>query len=189
MKPFDVDVPDLTSALIELVRQVPRGSVTTYGDLATALGDRSAARWVAEALNDAPPALQEVAHRVVSATGEPGRSVPGALARLVREQATVDAGRVEVGHRFREFRTDAPLARLKVEQDAIAARVRLTALSTIPNTVAAVVMRMGRRRVRAASRIAASLSRPWRCMVLAKATIRMPFLAMRPTSVMRPIWL
>ena len=58
-----------------------------------------------------------------------------------------------------------------------------------PMTVAAVVMRIGRSRVSAASMTAWTLSRPCSCSLLANSTIRMPFLAIRPTSVIRPTWL
>ena len=59
-----------------------------------------------------------------------------------------------------------------------------------PMTVAAVVIRIGRRRVAAASMTACSLSRPfssWR--LLANSTIRIPFFETRPTSVISPTWL
>ncbi|HEX6986152.1 MAG TPA: endonuclease V [Planctomycetaceae bacterium] len=138
MRSFTVPVPDLTAALVALVRQVPKGRVTTYGDLAAALGDRGATRWVAEALAEPPPAVREAAHRVVKATGEPGRSPPDALARLVAERVPVAEGRADLAARFRDFETDRPLARLKQEQEEIARRVRLTELSEEPSTVAAV---------------------------------------------------
>jgi deoxyribonuclease V len=137
MTPFSVTVPDLTAALVALVRQVPKGKVATYGDLAVALGDRAATRWVAEVLADPPPSLWEVAHRVVKAAGEPGPSPPDALARLAGEGVAIDAGRVDAP-RFRDFRGDAPLKRLKDEQERIASKTRLTKLRSIPKTVAAV---------------------------------------------------
>jgi deoxyribonuclease V len=50
-------LPDLPAALRALITQVPRGRVTTFGDLATALGDIAAARWVAQWLRDEWQAL------------------------------------------------------------------------------------------------------------------------------------
>lgn len=57
-----------------------------------------------------------------------------------------------------------------------------------PAMVAAVVMRMGRRRMVAASRTASSLASPWICSWLANCTMRMPFLATSPTRVTSPTW-
>src|SRR5687767_8361402 len=138
MKPFSVTVPDLTAALVALVRQVPKGRVTTYGDLAAALGDRGATRWVAGVLSEPPESLWEVAHRVVKATGEPGRFPPDGFARLAGEGVRIEGGRADLGARFRAFEGDPPLQRLKEEQEAIASQVRLTKLHSIPKTVAGV---------------------------------------------------
>jgi len=52
--------------------------------------------------------------------------------------------------------------------------------------VATLVMRMGRSRVTAASRTAATLSTPCSWSRLANSTMRMPFLATSPTSVTSP---
>jgi hypothetical protein len=57
---------------------------------------------------------------------------------------------------------------------------------TTPNTIAAVVIRIGRRRTAAASSMAASFAIPCRCSSLANCTIRMPCLLMRPSSVTNP---
>ena len=42
-----INVPDLFAALHDLLAQIPRGRVATYGDLAEALGAVGAARWIA----------------------------------------------------------------------------------------------------------------------------------------------
>ena len=57
-----------------------------------------------------------------------------------------------------------------------------------PTTMAAVVIRMGRSRMRAACSIAPRRSRLWLiCISLANSTIRMPCLLIRPISVTSPI--
>lgn len=56
-----------------------------------------------------------------------------------------------------------------------------------PRTVAALVMRIGRRRSFEASRTAVSLSCPSYCFWLANSTISIPFLATRPMSMIMPI--
>jgi len=55
--------------------------------------------------------------------------------------------------------------------------------------VEALVIRIGRRRCNAASSMACILPSPASCFWLANSTIRMPFLATSPMSMMIPIWL
>jgi len=55
-----------------------------------------------------------------------------------------------------------------------------------PSTMAAVVIKIGRRRVAEACSIASRLLFPSRCKSLANCTMRMPCLLMRPISVTRP---
>lgn len=54
----------------EIVLQIPRGKVTTYGTIAAVLGDRRAARMVGWAMSSCPAEVSEVAHRVVNRYGE-----------------------------------------------------------------------------------------------------------------------
>jgi methylated-DNA-protein-cysteine methyltransferase-like protein len=54
-------------AVYRLVRQVPRGRVATYGQLAACLGAPRSARRVGQAMRRCPSALPW--HRVVNATG------------------------------------------------------------------------------------------------------------------------
>ena len=64
-----------------------------------------------------------------------------------------------------------------------------TASGTAPSTVATVVITIGRSRIAAASRIASLKSLPASRNWLANSTIRMPCLAISPTSATRPITL
>lgn len=138
MRSFTVKVPDLVKALVVLIRQVPQGQVTTYGDLAKALGDARAAVWIAMLLTDPPPAVWEVAHRIVSASGEPARHASNAFARLVGEGVPMAASRVDLSAaRFHSFQTVRPLEGLKQDQERLAEHVRLVPLNEIPATVAA----------------------------------------------------
>ena len=80
-----LDLPDLPGALRHLLAQIPAGRVTTYGDLARALGDVRAARWVGEALaRDHEHTADCACHRVVRSTGEVGLSIDGTTARKAR---------------------------------------------------------------------------------------------------------
>lgn len=60
---------DFFERVWELVRQIPPGRVTTYGDIAAALGARSAARTVGWALNAVAGRTDIPAHRVVNRRG------------------------------------------------------------------------------------------------------------------------
>jgi methylated-DNA-protein-cysteine methyltransferase-like protein len=72
--PVRVVGPGFHERVAELVRRIPKGSVTTYGDIAGALGFRAAARHVGFALAALPDGSDVPWHRVVDRTGRiPGR--------------------------------------------------------------------------------------------------------------------
>lgn len=52
-----------------LARRIPLGKVTTYGAIATALGDKRAARQVGWAMSACPADVSAIAHRVVNREG------------------------------------------------------------------------------------------------------------------------
>ena len=71
------DKPDLShfyQAVYALVATVPRGRVTTYGDIALALGWPRHARHVGYALAHCPAGVNIPAHRVVNHRGEVSRA-------------------------------------------------------------------------------------------------------------------
>jgi len=136
-------IPDLPEALRGLLAQIPRGRVTTYGALATALGSSSAARWVGEYLVDHPHGAACCCHRVVRATGEPGlyitRQTPDKEAILRREGVAVQNGRVDLArHLFDDFQSSRPLAKLIDWQHHLAACARLESFGEMPAMVAGV---------------------------------------------------
>ncbi len=61
--------PTYYDLVYAVVRQIPRGSVTTYGAIADFLA-LGASRMVGWALNQTPPGGQVPAHRVVNRKGE-----------------------------------------------------------------------------------------------------------------------
>ncbi len=63
---------DLASMVYELTSQIPLGMVSTYGDIATALGDPVAARMVGEVLSHNPTPIVVPCHRVIYSTGRTG---------------------------------------------------------------------------------------------------------------------
>ncbi len=123
-------VRPLREALLGLIEQVPEGRVTTFGDLAVALGDPVAARAVGRLLVEDPLFHGAPVHRVVRADGSMGggEEVASEKANLLTGEAVpVFGGRVldleEV--RVRKFRSDRPLEALRVEQEQLRALIRL----------------------------------------------------------------
>lgn len=90
--PFEMRVYRVAAA-------IPAGRVMTYGQVAAAIGQPSAARAVGQALHRNPNRPRIPCHRVVNARGELSKSFafggPTAQARLLRaEGARIRGGRV-----------------------------------------------------------------------------------------------
>ena len=114
---------DIAREIAMLVSQIPQGRVSTFADIAEALGDPRAATAVFRILTDAPV---EGSHRVVRADGGVPRA--GMTVRLRRDGVSVSAGRVDELDRirWREFRGPRTLARLRAEQQRLGATVEPT---------------------------------------------------------------
>jgi deoxyribonuclease V len=135
----------LRTEVLQLLRQIPGGRVTTYGDLARALGDDKArsARWLGEFLQSHPHAQDCPCHRVVRATGEIGLHHTGdprrKAALLEREGVTVSpVGKADVANRWTQFVGTRPLEQLREFQKLLVAQVREIPLSAPPGTIAGV---------------------------------------------------
>ena len=81
----DTDRQTLDERIYEVVGQVPRGTVATYGDIAAIVGDGCDARTVGYALNDLPKASEGAVpwQRVINSMG--GISTRGPLQRRLLE--------------------------------------------------------------------------------------------------------
>ncbi len=64
------DSKDFFEKVYRIVKQIPKGKVTTYGSIAKAIGLRSSARMVGWALNSAAYRIDLPCHRVVNRNGE-----------------------------------------------------------------------------------------------------------------------
>lgn len=96
--------PGFHRRVYDVVRRVPVGRVTTYGDVAMVLGARGIARKVGQALAALPTGNDVPWHRVVNAHGgvSPRPTVAEQVARLRAEGIEVDAdGRVVEFERLR----------------------------------------------------------------------------------------
>jgi methylated-DNA-[protein]-cysteine S-methyltransferase len=58
--------------VLQLVKKIPKGRVTTYKILAKELGDKNLARAIGTALNKNPRLIEIPCHRVVKSDGEIG---------------------------------------------------------------------------------------------------------------------
>ena len=132
MHPSLENIPDLWNEVYELVSQVPEGMVTTYGEVAKALGDPIAARFVGLAMSIRPDATDVPYGRVVRSDGSlGGRDSRGSINEkallLKKEGVVIRNGRVVDldGHLFTEFRSTKPLDLLRRRQRALKAQVEL----------------------------------------------------------------
>jgi O-6-methylguanine DNA methyltransferase len=60
-----MSVFDLYREVYRLVKQIPEGQISTYKEIAIALGDEIAARAIGEVLNQNPFPIEVPCHRVV----------------------------------------------------------------------------------------------------------------------------
>jgi len=94
------------SHVLELTKQIPKGRVSTYSDIAFALGNPKAARAVGNALNKNPRPVIVPCHRVVRFDGCVGRYVGGVkmkVALLESEGIAIIRGKV-AGFEERRFK-------------------------------------------------------------------------------------
>ncbi|GAA1208281.1 methylated-DNA--[protein]-cysteine S-methyltransferase [Prauserella alba] len=71
--PLDLrSVPPFHARVYDLARTIPRGTTTTYGELARRLGEPGAAQAVGQALGANPFAPIVPCHRILAAGGKPG---------------------------------------------------------------------------------------------------------------------
>ncbi len=63
---------DFQRRVLTLLTRIPRGKVTTYGEIAKALGDVGLSRAVGNAVRDNPFAPEVPCHRVIRSTGDIG---------------------------------------------------------------------------------------------------------------------
>lgn len=121
-----------------MLARIPRGKVTTYGDLGRALGDVRAARWVGEFLLDHPHSEGCRCHRVVRTGGDVGlyitRDSAEKIRRLAADGVAIEDGRVDSRALMdvEQLTGGEPLARLLAFQDALRERIQTGPLDREP---------------------------------------------------------
>ncbi len=136
-------VPDLSLALRDLLAQVPAGRVTTCGDLADALGNRIASRWIGHYALHHDHRPDCPCHRIVRAGGALGGYAAGStdekIRRLAAEGVAVSGGRIDLlRFGFGEFVSDRPLERLRKIQEAVQRKIVLRPRRRMPILVGGV---------------------------------------------------
>lgn len=121
---------DLRTYFYSLVTQIPKGMVSTYGELALSLGDIKAAKACGYMLSIDHDRSIVPGHRVVRSTGEIGKyshsyDISDKVNKLEAEGTYVKEGHVENFQEklFNEFRSDMPLREIAAEQDSMARSV------------------------------------------------------------------
>jgi len=118
-------IPDLWTATYDLVSQVPMGRVTTYGEVARALGDVVASRFVGLAMSRNDDIVRVPCRRVVQSDGRLGGYTGGGPqkkgALLETEGVRIEDGKVvDLDVRlFKDFTTNRPLEELRARQRAL----------------------------------------------------------------------
>ncbi len=77
---------EFQSRVLELTSRVPKGKVTTYGEIARAMGKPKAYRAVANALRNNPYPIKIPCHRVIRSNGEVG-GLGGSVTQGSRKKA------------------------------------------------------------------------------------------------------
>ncbi len=109
-----------------LVKQIPKGKVSTYGCIAMALGDLIASRAVGKMLNENPH-KDVPCYRVIKSDGSIGGYASGIdkkIELLKRDGIEIKGGKINLKkYLFNEFRTDYPLKKLRKEQERLRKKV------------------------------------------------------------------
>jgi len=124
-------IPDMWKETYDLVAQVPKGRVTTYGEVARALGDVVASRFVGLAMSLNDDIVRVPCRRVVQSDGFVGGYTGGGprkKARLLRSEGVSVEGDRVVGLEhvmFTEFKTGYPLRALRRRQRTLRRHLRV----------------------------------------------------------------
>jgi len=137
------EVPDLTRHLQTLLQQIPAGSVTTCGDLAEALGNAIAARWIGHFALHHEHHAGCPCHRIVRAGGQLGPYIAGTpqtkARRLAEEGVEVREGTVDLQrYGYHQFSSARPLEQLRQVQESLVAKVSLRPPRRMPKLVGGV---------------------------------------------------
>ena len=115
----------------DLVRQIPDGKISSYGEVAKALGDIVASRAVGRMMNQNPDANTMPCYKIVHSDarlGGFGLGIDDKIRRLNEKNITVKKGKIIDFESilFKDFKTDFPLKKLRQEQVELSKKVNLS---------------------------------------------------------------
>jgi deoxyribonuclease V len=114
----------------DLVRQIPDGKISSYGEVAKALGDKIASRAVGRMMNQNPDADTMPCFKIVHSDGKIGGfglGIEDKIRRLKEDNVYVNDGKISNFESvlFSDFKTDYPLKTLRREQIELSKNVIL----------------------------------------------------------------
>lgn len=126
-------IPNLRRITLETLKEIPEGKVTTYKDLAEALGDTAAARAVGTIMAENRQPEEYPCWRVVHADGRIGKysggsGTEGKISKIRGDGIPVCEGKIEnfSKYRFRDFDLAPLLPKLRKIQEEIPEKVKVT---------------------------------------------------------------
>jgi len=98
---------EFSEQVLNLVKEVPKGRVTTYGEIARALGNPKASRAVGQALKRNPKPIEIPCHRVVCSDGGLGgyggsgkKNIEKKKKLLTKEGIRIDKNKIRIRDYF-----------------------------------------------------------------------------------------
>ena len=127
----------------DLVRQIPEGKISSYGEVAKALGDIIASRAVGRMMNQNPNADNMPCFKIVHSDGRIGGfglGIDDKIRRLNNDNISVDNGKIVdfENYFFKDFKTNYPLKSLRKEQIDLSKKVIIKDDFTKLETVAGI---------------------------------------------------
>ncbi|UCD12981.1 MAG: endonuclease V [Thermoplasmatales archaeon] len=113
----------------DLVRQIPKGKISSYGSVARALGDIRASRAVGRMMNQNPDADDMPCFKIVHSDGRLGGfglGIDDKIRRLNKDNIVVKDSKIIDFENvlFEDFKTDYPLKKLRQEQIELSKKVK-----------------------------------------------------------------
>jgi deoxyribonuclease V len=130
---FATKIPNIEKYVLNFLKQIPYGKITTYKDLAIALGDEISVRAIGEILNKNKYPDKYPCYKVVLSSGEIGGyslGIEEKKKRLEKEGIRIENGKVLNFENllFTDFKTDFPLKKLREKEERMKKKIKLKPL-------------------------------------------------------------
>jgi deoxyribonuclease V len=130
---FATKIPNIEKYVLNFLKQIPYGKITTYKHLAIALGDEISVRAIGEILNKNKYPNKYPCYKVVLSSGEIGGyslGIEEKKKRLEKEGIRIENGKVLNFENllFTDFKTDFPLKKLREKEERMKKKIKLKPL-------------------------------------------------------------